>query len=179
MTGQCRRPRNGLDGTQICRPVSIAQSGQESANRLKTTSDREAEDTTEGRHLPFRDIMLGMTLKSGIENTFHSLLFLKKPGNRKCILTLLPHTQMQCFHTTEKKIGSHRIKGSPRDFPIVVDAFYEIGASADNPSQGIGMTTEELRRAVDYEVGTQLEGPLVYGRGKGIVNDNNGTRFMG
>ena len=79
------------------------------------------------------------------------------------------------FMPRMSRIGRHGVERRAGDLAVVIHLPDQLRVAAEHAPQRVGVTAQELGRAVDDEVGAERQRVLVDGRRKGVVGDHDGA----
>ena len=122
--------------------------------------------------------MVRVALQARVVDDGDARLGLQPAGDPERGLVLLPDAQRERLHAADEQVGGHRVERRAGDLAEVEDLRDECRIARDDAAEGIRVAAEELRGAVEDEIGPEGERALVDGRGKGVVDDDDGPGGM-
>ena len=94
----------------------------------------------------------------------------------RCAMAL--HADRQGFDTPQDQPRIERARNSPGGILVKGDRLKQVSAAGDRAANDVGVPRKVFGRAVNYQVGAELDRPLQVGGGKRIIHSQQGTPIM-
>ena len=149
-------------------------------SRGQSTAQLEGDHAAEGCHLAAGQIVLWVTLQSGIDDAGHGWVALQEAGHGEGALAVACHAQREGGDAPrdEPRVEGARCPAQVYE-RFLADAVDSLRGSNDEAAQGVSVPVQVLGRAVQDEVGSQLQRSLQAGAGPGRVHHQKCACLVG
>ncbi len=154
------------------------QPADQLAHGIEIAGHRKRQHPAKTGHLPARNSVAGVFGQARVVHRLDPRVRFEEFGHGLGIAVLPLHAKLERLQAAAQQERRHRIQRRAVDFAKVEDLPDQRAASAHDPAHRIGMSAEELGRAVDDQVRAQPQGLLVYRSCEGIVDHHDRAGCM-
>src|SRR5215207_5499061 len=137
----------------------------------------EGKHAAEAVELPCRELVLGITLQSRIEDGLDRGLLLEEVRQREGVLARALETKRERLQASAEEVGGKRIEDRARVDQVGACSPDRFRATGNDPGSHVVMPVQVLRCRLADEVGALLQGSAEARRREGVVDDENAVAF--